>query len=187
MPIAHSVYWFFTEGVYRADWFQAGLTLVSVLLNFATLAVLCVYAFDTRTLAKQTVKQVTAMEREHLENRRFRFYLSSDVFQILQFDLTRLMKAAVDSNGLPQPPIKSICPSNWPEIAVGFLGRNLAAGEAAMKLGLHLRALDSAIHDYNEADYTNRTERGQALMRALKNAVDGARDFTSAYGKTEPD
>jgi len=181
MPVAHSLHWFFTEGIYRPDWLQAGLTLVAVVVNAVTLVVLLRYAWDTRIMTKQTKRQVDAMEENQLRQSYFRFYLSSDAFQMVQLELTALMAKVADFEGVPPPPIKPICPANWPEIAEGFLHGDLESGNAAMQLGIQLRNLDGAIHLYNECDYETRTDKGKALVKALMVSSEQGKKLIDAY------
>ncbi len=174
--MTHDVQWFFSTGIHDASWVQAIASVVLVVLTFITMVVLFRYAWDTRTLARMGVEQIDIVKRDRSIEQMRNFHVAYDRFLQLQNDLTSLMTSIVSGLFQTKRP-EHIYPDDWPDITSTLYQRIPNTLDAAMKLGIELRKLDSTIDKYFEA----RTEQERQLRYPdVVKAVQGANELAKA-------
>src|ERR1035441_5889370 len=59
----HSIVWFWAAGIHDPVWVQAVAASALVVLTLVTLLVLSIYAWDTHTLARTSVEQISILRQ----------------------------------------------------------------------------------------------------------------------------
>jgi hypothetical protein len=171
--MTHAIQWFYSTGIHDPAWVQAIAAVAVVALTFLTLIVIFIYAYDTHTLAKTSVQQISLAEQQRNELNLLKFHVANDRFLKVQADVTTMMQSIADGTFGSNPP-PPIYPDNWPDVAYALMLDIPNASRPAIALGIKLRSVDLAVSEFFGASKNDeRREREPAIFVAISDAADG--------------
>ncbi len=162
--ITHSIEWFWTTGIHQADWVQAITNIALLCLTLVTLFVLAVYAFDTHTLAKMSVEQITMMKRERDIIAMRNFHVAYDCFMMVQLNLNTILETIVEGK-FGAKTCQPIYPINWPDVTSYLMQRTPKTSPPAIKLGISLQKLDVSILQFYDASNNDEKRLAEIKVR----------------------
>jgi hypothetical protein len=176
--MAHHLHWFWTTGRFDAAWVQAATNLALLILNFATLVALCIYAWDNHRLAEtneQTLKALRSQDRRTLLQG---FAAAYAIFYRVQGKLNSIERT-IRNKTFDSRQWSAVFPPDWSHLAVTIDEQTPDATWQWIRFGTLLQKLDIAIEDYFLA--TTPPEQEECFA-ALRRALDRAQDGTKALG-----
>jgi hypothetical protein len=180
-----SVVWFLKTGIHDPAWVQAVASSALLILTLVTLAVLAFYAWDTHTLAKTSVDQISLIkqEREILAMRNY--HVAYDCFFKVQADLNAIMQSLADCTFGTKPQAQ-IYPENWPDVTSALNQRVPSTMQPAIALGIKLRHVDFTTREFLNA--SNNDDRGACeanVKKALFDAGEECKKLWHALPETQ--
>jgi hypothetical protein len=180
----HSICWFWTTGIHNPEWVQAVAAVAVVVLTFVTLVVLCIYAYDTHTLARASVEQIDLVKQDNAFRAMRSFHIAYDCIFKVQGDLTALAQSFLDGT-IGTKPQAPIYPDNWPDVASALNQRIPSTIPPTISLGIKLRKVDFAFREYESASNTDdKQAREISVHKATKDAGEECKRLSDELPKS---